>query len=177
MDQNHGLTPLEKTQFFDFFNFLFLYPRMALFRWRISSNTFSWPRLPKKRRWKNDQLWTKTSFSTFSPPCFYSIEMRFFPLEYHKTHYPGLYCPKNRQMEKWPILDQNDGLTPLENLNFLPVSTPCFYSLERRFFPLEYHKTHYPGLDCPKIRKMEKWPILYQNDGLTLSRNLNYLPV
>ena len=24
LDQNHGLTPLEKCQFFDFFNFLFL---------------------------------------------------------------------------------------------------------------------------------------------------------
>ena len=31
-DQNHGLTPLEKSQFFDLFNFVFLYPRKAFFR-------------------------------------------------------------------------------------------------------------------------------------------------
>ena len=37
-------------------------------------------------------------------------------------------------MEKWPVLDQNHRL---------------FYSLERCFFALRYHKTHSLGLDCP----------------------------
>ena len=36
LDQNHGLIPLEKCHFFDFLNFLFFYPRKALFRSRIS---------------------------------------------------------------------------------------------------------------------------------------------
>ena len=36
LDQNHGLTPLEKCQFFDFLNFLFLQLRKAFFRSRIS---------------------------------------------------------------------------------------------------------------------------------------------
>ena len=36
LDKNHGLTALEKCQFFDFLNFLFLYPRKAYFRSRIS---------------------------------------------------------------------------------------------------------------------------------------------
>ena len=36
LDHNHGLTPLEKCQFLDFLNFLFLYPRKAFFRSRIS---------------------------------------------------------------------------------------------------------------------------------------------
>ena len=35
-DQNHGLTPLEKSQFLDFFNFVFLQPRKAFFHSRIS---------------------------------------------------------------------------------------------------------------------------------------------
>ena len=35
-DQNHGLTPLQKCQFFDVLNFLFLYPRRGFFRSRIS---------------------------------------------------------------------------------------------------------------------------------------------
>ena len=35
-DQNHRFTPLEKCQFFDFFNFLFFQPRKAVFRSRIS---------------------------------------------------------------------------------------------------------------------------------------------
>ena len=36
LDQNHGLTTLEKCQFFDFLNFLFLQPRKAIFPFRIS---------------------------------------------------------------------------------------------------------------------------------------------
>ena len=36
LDQNHGLTPLEKCQFVDFLNFLFLQRRKAFFRSRIS---------------------------------------------------------------------------------------------------------------------------------------------
>ena len=36
LDQNHGFTPLEKCQFFDFLNSLFLWPRKAFFGSRIS---------------------------------------------------------------------------------------------------------------------------------------------
>ena len=68
--QNHGRTPLEKSQFFD-----------------------------------------------FSASCFYSIERRFFALEKRKTHFTGLDCFK-KKTEKWPILDQNHGLTPLEKSQF-----------------------------------------------------------
>ena len=56
---NHGLTPLEKCQFFDFLNFLFLYPREAFCRARISEKTFSWPILSKKEGWKNGHFWPK----------------------------------------------------------------------------------------------------------------------
>ena len=36
LEQNHGLTLLEKCQFFEFLNFLFLLPTKALFRSRLS---------------------------------------------------------------------------------------------------------------------------------------------
>ena len=36
LDPKHALTPWEKCQFFDFLYFLFLYPRKAFFRSRIS---------------------------------------------------------------------------------------------------------------------------------------------
>ena len=47
--QNHLLTPLEKCQFFDFLNFLFLSPRKAFFSFQDIVKTFSWPILPKKK--------------------------------------------------------------------------------------------------------------------------------
>ena len=61
----------------------------------------------------NYPLWKTRNFSTFSTSSFYSLQKRFFTVEYRKTHFPGLCCPK-KKMEKWPILDQNHGLTPLE---------------------------------------------------------------
>ena len=39
-----------------------------------------------------------------------------------------------------------------KNLNFSTFLTSCFYSLERRFFVLEYRKTHFPGLYCLKTK-------------------------
>ena len=50
LDENHGLTPLEKCQFLDFLNFLFLQPKKAYFGSRISVKTFSWPILPKPKK-------------------------------------------------------------------------------------------------------------------------------
>ena len=50
-EQNHGLTPLEKSQFFDYLNFFFLYLRKAFFRSWLSLKKFSCPILPKKQRW------------------------------------------------------------------------------------------------------------------------------
>ena len=38
----------------------------------------------------------------------------------------------------------------LKNINFLTFSTSCFYSLERRFFVLEYRKRYFPGPYCLK---------------------------
>ena len=63
-------------------------------------------------------LWKNVNFSTFLTYCFYCLEMRFFVLEYHKTHFPGLYCLKKKKMEKWPIFEQNHGLTPLQKFQF-----------------------------------------------------------
>ena len=49
---------------------------------------------------------------------FYSLEWRFFVLEYRKTHFPGLYCPQKKKLRKLPFLDQNHWLIPLEKWQF-----------------------------------------------------------
>ena len=87
LDQNYGLTPLQKCQFFDFWNVLFLLPRKALFRSRISSNSFS---LPIQR--------------------------------------------KKKGLEKWPYLDQNHGLTPLQNCQFFDLWNFLFLLPRKAFF-------------------------------------------
>ena len=49
----------------------------------------------------------------------------------------------------------------LKNINFLTFSTSCFYSLDRRFFLLEYRKRYFPGLYCLK-NKVGKMAIFGQ---------------
>ena len=118
--------------------------------------------MPKKKSSKNGHFWTKTkgnpfgkkaNLSPFSTSCFYSLERRFFALEYRKRHFRGLYCLK-KKIENWPFLDQNHGLTPSENVNFSTFSTFCFYSPKSRFFVLEYRKSHFPGLYS---RRKKSW--------------------
>ena len=60
LDQNHGLTSLEKCQFFDFFNFLFLSPRKAFFFLEYRKRHFSGLHCLKTKSWKNGRFWTKT---------------------------------------------------------------------------------------------------------------------
>ena len=43
------------------------------------------------------------------------------------------YIALKKELEKQPFLEQNHGLTPLENCQFLDFLTSCFYSLERCF--------------------------------------------
>ena len=118
----------------------------------------------------------KFQFFDSKTSCFYRLERRFFVLQYRKRHFPSLYCLKKKRwknfhfwtktMEKWLFLDKNHGLTTLEKWPFSTFWTSCFYSLERRFFVLEYRKTYFPVLYCLK-KNLEKWPFLDQNHGLT----------
>ena len=121
------LNPFGKMAIFDFFNFLFLLPRKACFRSRISSKTFSLPILPEQKK-----------------------------------------------LEKWPVLDQKHGLTPLEKCQFFDFKSSCFYSLERRlFFVLEYRKRHFPGLYCQK-KKCKNRNSLNKTMGQPLCKNVNF---
>ena len=80
-------------------------------------------------------------------------------------------------MEKRPFLDQKHGLTPLEKYEFFTLINLWFFFLERRFLVLEYRKRHFPAQFCQKKKKLEKWPSLKQNHGLTPLENVNFSTV
>ena len=103
-----------------------------------------WPKPWVKPFWKN------VNFSTFWTSCFYSRERRFLALEYRKTHFPGLYYLK-KNIWKWALFWPKPCVNPFETMSiFFTFSTSCFYSLERRFFVLEYRKRHFTRLYCIK---------------------------
>ena len=104
-DQNHGLIPLEKSQFFEFLN----------------------------------------SF-------FYGLESLFFVLDYCKTNFRGLYCLKKRH-GKMAIFWPKPWVNPFGKISIFGLFKLFFlYRLEKRFFVLEYCKTHFRGLYCLKRR-------------------------
>ena len=119
----------------------------------------------KKESWKNGHLWTKNkgqplwknvNFSTFSTCCFYSIKRRFFVLQYHKRHFPGLSCLKKQSWKNGHLWTKNKDQPLWKNVNFSTFSISCFYSLKRRFLVLEYRKRYFSGLYClkEKVGKM-----------------------
>ena len=112
--------------------------------------------LPRKKKLEQCPFLTRNhgltaleniNFSTFWTSSFYCLERRFFVLEYHKRHFPGLYCLE-KKLEKIAIFEPK----PWKNVNFSTFSTSCFYSLDKRFSVLEYHKRHFPGLHCLKTK-------------------------
>ena len=65
-------------------------------------------------------------FSTFWTSCFYSLQRRFFVLEYHKRHFPGLYCLK-KKVEKMAIFEPKPWVNPFGKMsNFRLFELPVF---------------------------------------------------
>ena len=72
-------------------------------------------------------------FGLFELLVFFSLEKRFFVLEYHRVHFPGLYCVKQK-VEKWPFLDQTHGLTALEKCQFFDYLNFFILKPRKAFF-------------------------------------------
>ena len=62
----------------------------------------------------------KCQFFVFLNFLFFSVERRYFVLENRKGYFPRLYSLRKIKVrsEKWPFLDQNHRLTPLEKCQF-----------------------------------------------------------
>ena len=102
-------------------------------------------------------LGKNVNLSTFWTSCFYSLEKRFFVLEYRKRHFSGLKrkLPKKESWKNGHFWSKTIGYPLGKNANLSTFWTSCFYSLERRFFILDYQKRDFPGLSyLKKIGKM-----------------------
>ena len=67
--QNHGLSPLEKSQFFNFFDFLILESKNTFFLSRILSNIFCWLILPIIKKMENFQIFDQNHGVTPLEKC------------------------------------------------------------------------------------------------------------
>ena len=118
-----------------------------------------------RKPWVNP-FWENLNFSSFWTSSFYSLERRCFVQEYGKRHFPNQHCLK-KKLVKWPIFDQNHGLTPLEKCQFFDLLNFLFLLSRQAFFRSRISlKTFYWPI-LPK-KKLEKWPVSNLNHGLTI---------
>ena len=60
------------------------------------------------------------------------------------------YIGLNKKLKKWPFLDQNHGLTPLQKCQFFDFLNFLFLQARKLFSALEYRKRHFPCRYCLK---------------------------
>ena len=61
-------------------------------------------------------FWKNVNFSTFQTSCFYSLEGRFFVLEYRKRHFPNQYCIK-KKVAKMAIFGPKPWVSPFGKMS------------------------------------------------------------
>ena len=93
-DQNHRLSPLQKSQFFDFLNLSFLLSWNHVFVSKILSNTFFALFCEKQKHGHILTFWPKPWTNPLEKSQFYSLQRIFLFLKYFQTHFFGLFCKK-----------------------------------------------------------------------------------
>ena len=128
----HGLTPLEKCQFFDFLNFVFSLLRKMFLVLEYRKRHFPALYCLKKNVGKmaifGPKAWKNVNFLTFGTFRFYRIERCCLLLEYRKTRFPGLYC-----LKKMTIFGPKAWVNPLEKCQFFNFLN-CFFIAYKVFF-------------------------------------------
>ena len=123
--QMHRLIPLEKGQLFLLFDLLLFKALKGVFSFQNIVKDIFFAHIALKKVLKMaifapkplvNPLGKMLIFFTFWTFCFYSLEWRFFVLEYHKRHFPGLCC-LNKKVGKMPIFGPKPWVNPLKKMS------------------------------------------------------------
>ena len=121
------INPFGKMSIFGLFELLPFLAYKDVFRQKTVKDIFLAYIAPPKNIWKNCHFFNLSHGLTTFKKCqffdflncfflFYSLERLSFGLKCRKRNFPFLYCQKikKQNLEKWPFLDQHNGLTPLK---------------------------------------------------------------
>ena len=132
LDRNHRLTPLKKSRFFDFLNFLFLEPKKAFCRFRIPWNTLFWPILPKIKRWKNGEFRTKTmDFGKISILRLFELLVFVASNIFQPIFLASIGIKRWKNGQFW---DHHQGQIPFEKSQFFDFLNFLFSYLRKAFY-------------------------------------------
>ena len=142
-----------------FFHFLFYSLERRFIALDYRKRNFSCLYLQKKKKsWKNGHFWTKTMGK-----CQFFYFSNFLFLQPRKSFFRSRI---SRKLEKWPFLDQNHGLAPLEKCQFFDFLNFLFIQPRRAFFRSRVWQKPFSWPLLLIKKKVEKWPFLEQNYGL-----------
>ena len=115
---------------------------------------------------KPSTLWKNVNFRTFQSSCFYSLERPFFVLEYHKRHFAGLYCLK-KKVGKMAIFGPKPWVNPFAKMSIFGLFELVVFIAQKGVSSFQNILKTFSIPILPKKKKIEKWPFLNQNHGLT----------
>ena len=163
-DQTHGLTPLQKFEFFPLFRKEICMSKKAFFSIKSISKQYFQAYFAQKQSMEKipifDQNHGLTPLQKFEfLPLFrkdiFMLKKVFFSILSISKKYFQAHFPQKQSMEKIPIFDQNDGpkrWTLCKNSNFATFLKRSFYVKEYLLLYLEYQQTIFLGLLCPKTK-------------------------
>ena len=137
------VTHFEKCQCLDFLNFLLLKRRKAFFPLEYRKRHFPGLCCLKKKVGEMvifvPKAWVKrfgkmSIFELFELLVFIAQKSVFSFQNIGKGLFLWLYCLK-KKLDKWPFLDETDGLTPLEKCQFLDFLNFLVLQPRKPFFP------------------------------------------
>ena len=73
---------------------------------------------------------------------------------------------KKNNLNKWPFLDQKQGLTPLEKCQFFDFLDFLLLQPRKAIFVLQYHKRHFPGPYCLKKKSWKNGHFWIKKEGV-----------
>ena len=110
--------------------------------------------------------WKNVNFSTFRTFCFCSSERRSFVLEYRKRHFLGLYCLK-RKVGKMAIFGPKPWVKHFGKMSIFRLFKRFVFEAQKGVFSFQNIVKDIFLAYITSKKKLEKWPFLHQNHGLT----------
>ena len=146
-DKNHGLTPLQNVDFFDF-------ARVSLFRFkkhfflsRISKNVSLWLFLLKRNIWEKGRFFDKNhgltplqnvDFFRLCENFTFEVQKTLFSIQnIKKCFFLASFAPKKKHMKNGLFFDKNHGLTPLQNIDFFRLFQISTFELQKALFSIQ----------------------------------------
>ena len=123
------------------------------------------------KRWVN--LFGKMSIYTFWTFCLYSLESRFFVLEYRRGHFPGLFCLKKKG-RKMAIFIPKPWVNPFGKTSIYVDFWNFFFLKPRKaFFCFGISWKKFSYLILPKRKSWKNGHFWTKTMGHPLGNNVN----